>query len=109
MSSQPSEPHNPFYLLLLVVSVLFVLTALEYGFVPVLEERAVERGAAPSSPSPFRQWVRANAPRWLLYEFAAMTVLALASIGLDRLRSLKKKAPADTIPPSPVDQPSKSP
>jgi hypothetical protein len=40
MSSQPSEPHNPFYLLLLVASVLFVATALGYGVVPVLEEKS---------------------------------------------------------------------
>jgi hypothetical protein len=53
MSSQPSEPHNPFYLLLLVASLLFIATALAYGVVPVLEEKAAERGNAPP-PSAFR-------------------------------------------------------
>ena len=37
-----SEPRNPFYLLLLAASLLFVATALAYGVVPVLEEKAAE-------------------------------------------------------------------
>lgn len=109
MSSQPSEPHNPFYLLLLLASVLFVATALAYGVVPVLEEKAAEQGNAPP-PSAFRDALRANGPRWLLYQFAAMTVLAVASMGLDRLRALQKKKTEATIPPSSEsNSPSSSP
>jgi hypothetical protein len=107
MSSQPSEPHNPFYLLLLIASVLFVATALGYGVVPVLEEKAAEQGNAPP-PSAFREALRVNGPRWLLYEFAAMTVLAVASAGLDRLRSLQKKQTATTIPRSDENNPTSS-
>ena len=40
--SQPVEPRNPFYLLLLIVGVLFVATALGYGVVPLLEEHAAK-------------------------------------------------------------------
>jgi hypothetical protein len=92
-----SEPRNPFYLLLLLVSVLFVVTALAYGLVPVLEEKAAEAGNPPP-PSAFRDALRADGWLWLLVEVGAIVVLALASMGLDRLRSLQKERQAGTIP-----------
>jgi len=45
-----TEPRNPFYLLLLLVSVLFVVTALAYGVVPVLEEKAAEATLVEHNP-----------------------------------------------------------
>lgn len=94
-----AEPRNPFYLLLLLASLLFVATALAYGVVPLLEENAIKAGQAPP-PSPFRDALRSEGDQWLLYELAAMFVLGIASMGLDRLRSLKKPAAVTTIPPS---------
>jgi len=85
-----SEPRNPFYLLLLLASVLFVGTALAYALVPSLEEKAIEAGQAPP-PSPFRDALRSEGWRWLLYEVAAVVVLSILCMGLDRLRSLKKE------------------
>ena len=85
----PSEPRNPFYLLLLVASILFVATALAYAFVPALEEKAVEAGQVPPQ-SALRDALRTDGWKWLLYQVAAMIVLGLLSMGLDRLRSLKK-------------------
>ena len=40
----PVEPRNPFYILLLLISVTFVMTALAYAVVPVLEQKAKEAG-----------------------------------------------------------------
>ena len=100
------EPHNPFYLLLLLASLLFVVTALAYGVVPVLEEKAAAAGQPPP-PSAFRDALRADGWKWLLYEVAAMTLFGLLSMGLDRLRTLQKPPPAGTIPPS--QDPSTSP
>jgi hypothetical protein len=97
-----SEPRNPFYMLLLAASVLFVATALGYGVVPVLEEMAARAGE-PAPPSPFREALRANGPVWLLYQLGAMIVFGLLSMGLDRLRSLQKQQTAGTIPPSQDD------
>ena len=96
-----AEPRNPFYLLLLVASLLFVLTCLAYGVVPILEQKAAEAGQPPP-PSPFREALNADGWKWLLYELAAMFLLAFLSMGLDRLRSLKKQRPGETIltPPS---------
>jgi len=94
-----AEPRNPFYLLLLLVSVLFVATALAYGVVPVLEERAAQAGNPPP-PSAFRDALRADGWKWLLVEVAVMIVLGLLSMGLDRLRSLQKARAAGTMPSS---------
>src|SRR5258708_6738186 len=90
MSTPPSEPRNPFYLLLLLVSLLFVMTALAYAVVPVLEQKAVAAGQEPP-PSPFRDALREDGWLWLLYEVAAIFVLSALSMGLDRWRSLREK------------------
>jgi hypothetical protein len=94
------EPRNPFYLLLLLVSFLFVITALAYAIVPTLEQKAMEAGQ-PSPPSPWRDSLRSHGWVWLLWELAGMVVFALFSMGLDRLRSLKMERAARTIPPAP--------
>jgi hypothetical protein len=87
--SQP-EPRNPFYLLLLLASLLFVATALAYGIVPLLEQKAADAGQSPA-PSSFRSALRTDGWKWLLYELTAMMVFGFLSMGLDRLRSLKKE------------------
>src|SRR5205807_4162952 len=94
-----SEPRNPFYLLLLVASFLFVLTALAYAVVPTLEEKAKEAGEVPP-PSEIRDALRNDGWKWLLVEVAAMLVFGLASMGLDRLRRLKKDRAETKIAPT---------
>jgi len=89
MSQSSAEPRNPLYFLLLLVSLLFVITALAFAVVPTLEEKAKDMGQAPP-PSPFRDSLRQDGWKWLLVEVAAMVILGLASMGLDRLRRLKK-------------------
>src|ERR1700682_5926321 len=96
IKSMSRERPNPFYFLLLLASLVFVLTALAYTVVPVLEEKAKEAGEIPP-PSPFRDGLRADGWRWLLWEVAAMIVLGLASMGLDRWRRLQKERGAATI------------
>ncbi len=87
--SPPREPRNWFYLLLNLASVAFVVTALAYAVVPVLEEKAAAAGRA-APPSPLRDALRRDGGWWLLAEAAAVIVLALASMGLDRWRQRKK-------------------
>ncbi|MCI0742798.1 MAG: hypothetical protein L0Y72_27505 [Gemmataceae bacterium] len=96
--SQTSEPRNPFYILLLLASVVFVLTALGYAVVPVLEQKYIDAGETPP-PSPFRDSLRAEGWKWLLYEVGAMIVFGLMSMGLDRFRRLQKERAEATIPP----------
>jgi hypothetical protein len=103
MSTHPKaarEPRNPLYFLLLLSSLLFVVTALAYALVPVLEEKARDAGQAPP-PSPWRDALRQDGWKWLLYQLAAMIVFGLLSMALDRLRRLQKeRAEATMAPPS---------
>jgi hypothetical protein len=103
-----AEPRNPFYILLLIVSVLFVVTALGVAVVPVLMEKAAKAGADVPAEG-FHQTLKRDGVWWLLYQVAAVAVLALLSMLLDRLRSLKKERAAGTIPPSPPDPSSPPP
>jgi hypothetical protein len=96
MTAPPPEPRNPFYLLLLLASFLFVVTALAYAVVPTLEEKAREAGEIPP-PSAFRDALRESGWMWLLAQVACMVVLGVLSMGLDRLRSLKKERQEATI------------
>ena len=94
-----AEPRNPFYLFLLLASLLFVLTCLAYGVVPVLEQKAAEAGQ-PAPASPFREALKTDGWKWLFYELGAMAAFAVLSMGLDRLRTLQKDRETGTIPPS---------
>src|SRR5262249_52294954 len=100
-----TEPRNPFYLLLLGASLLFVATALAYGVVPILVEQGRQAGQAPM-PLPFSAALRVHGWKWLLGELAAMVVFACLSMGLDRLRTLKKERLENTIPQSRETDPS---
>src|SRR5262245_60563804 len=72
--SMRPEPRNPLYLLLLAVGLLFVITALAVAVIPALEQKALEQGTAPP-PSPFRDALRQDGWKWLLWEVAALIVL----------------------------------
>jgi hypothetical protein len=98
------ERRNPFYLLLLLTSALFVLTALALGVVPVLEEKAADMGNPPP-PSALRDALRRDGWIWLLIEGGAVAVFGIASMVLDHLRRLQKERAAPTIPPG-SNQPS---
>ena len=88
----PKEPPNYLYALLLVASLAFVVTALAYAVVPVLEEKARDAGQIPP-PSPFRDALRTDGWKWLLFELAAMILLGVASMALDRWRRWRREHP----------------
>src|SRR5262245_59043476 len=98
MSSANAEPRNPLYLLLLLAGLVFVVTALAYTFIPVLEQKATDAGQPPP-PSEFRDALRRDGWRWLLYEVAVMIVLGVASMVLDHLHDRRKRA---AVPPPPT-------
>ena len=104
--AQSAEPRNPLYFLLLLASLLFVVTALAYAIIPVLEEKARDAGEPPPA-SAFRDALRNDGWQWLLYEVGAMVLFGLLSMGLDRLRRLQKERAAATMPP--VNDPTNPP
>ena len=72
--------------------------ALAYAVVPTLEQKARDAGQPPP-PSEFRDALRKDGWRWLLYEVGAVVVLSVASMTVDRLRTLQKQRGEATIPP----------
>ena len=102
--STPAEPRNPFYLLLLLVSLLFVITALAYALLPTLEGMAYDAGHDVEH-SAVRDSLVNDGWLWLLIEVGAIVVLGLASMGYDRLRSLQNERSQATIPPSQPEEP----
>ncbi len=99
------EPRNPLYLLLLLASLLFVVNALAYAVVPVLEQKAKDAGQPPP-PSEFRDALRKDGWRWLLYEVGLVVVLSVASMAADHLRTLQKPRGQVTISPVQEEKPS---
>jgi len=96
MSSPNTEPRNPFYFLLLLLSLVFVVTVLAYLFIPMIEDKARAAGEIPP-PSAFRAALRNHGWLWLLCELAAMIVFGLASMALDRWRRLQNERASATI------------
>jgi hypothetical protein len=90
MSAPSAEPRNPLYLLLLLSGLVFVVTALAYAFIPVLEQKAIDAGQEPP-PSPLRDVLRRDGWIWLLVELGVMTVFGVASMVLDHLRERRKR------------------
>lgn len=101
----PTEPRNPFYLLLLIAGMMFVTTVLACAVVPMLEEKALDAGTMPPE-SPFRDALRHDGWKWVLAEVGAVLVFGLASMGLDRYRRWRRESAAaaatkvETPPPA---------
>lgn len=79
LPSPTSEPVNPFYALLLISSVAFVITGLVLALVPW-----------PELPL----WLQRHGWKVLLVEMALVIVTGLASMVLDRWRSWNKRRSA---------------
>jgi hypothetical protein len=94
-----SEPRNPFYILLLLVGLLFVITLLAVVLVPMMMERAESAGGGVPKEG-FHQLIKRDGIWWVVYEVVALIILSLLSMGLDRLRSLQKERRGRTIPPN---------
>jgi hypothetical protein len=78
-----AEEFNPWYSLLLLASVAFVVTCLAYALVPWDQQP---------------EWLQVNGWKLLLGEVAAVLVFGLLSMALDRLRSLRASRAAATPP-----------
>jgi hypothetical protein len=102
----PAEPRNPFYLMLLIAGLVFIVTVLAYVLVPWMEEKAKDAGEMPP-PSPFRAALRHDGWKWVLAEVPVLVVLGLASMGLDRYRRWKAESQisAQNSDPTKVETP----
>jgi hypothetical protein len=72
---------NPFYVLLVLAGVVFLVTALAYGVMTVRLSRP-SGGSADSNPA-LMQFMREKGGRLLAIELAVLGVLTVAAIGSD--------------------------
>lgn len=94
MTSQPRKTPNPFYVLLMVVSTAFVVTALAYYIGPTVVEKAVAEagpGGRPRLPAAVA-WLDREAPRLLAAEFAVMLVLGILAMATDHWFARPRRA-----------------
>lgn len=86
---------NPFYVLLMVVSTAFVVTALAYYIGPeVVRRAALEAGPGerPRLPA-LVSWLDRRAPTILAVEFGGMLVLGLLAMATDHWFGPSRAAP----------------
>ncbi len=76
---------NPFYVVLLVVSTLFLMTVLAYLVGPYVQQQALDKpGAGPSPVSrSMTLWLENHGPMALAVEFGVMLVAGLLAMGFD--------------------------
>jgi hypothetical protein len=75
-----SLPTNPFYPLLIVVSIVFTITAAAYVLMTV---RAISPTGAVSSPHPLMDFLDQHGVRVLLLEVAALAIVSFLAMGTD--------------------------
>jgi hypothetical protein len=87
MAERPRKPlfPNPFYVVLLLASTAFVVTALGYFVSPMVEQQALaQRGAGPGPGSrALAAWFDRNGPFSLGVEFALMFVFGVLAMATD--------------------------
>ena len=86
---------NPFFTLLMFVSLLFVVTTLGYLMGPFLARRAAE---GLSGPSAVGDWFERKGVVALAIEFCAMFILAILAMSTDRYFEPKKPPDSKTLP-----------
>ena len=88
---------NPFYLVLLIASTLFVVTALGYLVAPSVLEQVPAAGpgrvAQNASSKAVAAWLDRNAPLALGIEFVVMLVAAILAMLTDNWFSMSRKPP----------------
>ncbi len=95
-SSAKGKP-NPFYVLLMVVSTVFVITSLAYLVGPTIEQQTREDAqAAAGMPhsQPLVVWLDHHGPTALAFEFGAMLVLGVMAMATEHWYSPGKPSRA---------------
>jgi predicted PurR-regulated permease PerM len=85
MVKRPRKLPNPFYILLLIVSTLFVITALGYLVGPMIEQRARQQAKGPPSPASraLADWLERRGPLALGIEFLVMLGSGILAMSTD--------------------------
>ena len=74
---------NPFYALLIIVGIAFVITAMSFWIMSLQTLQSVQAPDADQPPHPLVAWVAAHGVTALLVELALLAVCTAAAIGTD--------------------------
>jgi hypothetical protein len=78
------KSRNPFYLLLIPVGVVFVVTAFAYGFMAFQAVNGSPADVEANRGHPLFTWLRVHGDAAMLIEIAVLGVLTAAAIATDR-------------------------
>jgi hypothetical protein len=90
--ARQKEPLNPFYIALVALGVVFLVTACAYG---VMAYRAIAPARANVEPHPLTEFLDRNGVAVLAWELALLAVATFAAMALDRWRSARQEATAN--------------
>jgi hypothetical protein len=92
--AKPKEPVNPFYVLLVVVGVVFLVTACAYG---VMAYRAIApRAGAEVGQHPMTHFLDRHGITLLAWELGLLAAATFAAMWLDRYRLLRQRPPTSS-------------
>ena len=95
------EPVNPFYVLLVMLGVVFLVTACAYG---AMAYRAISPTAARElHEHPLTDYLDRNGMALLGWELALLAAASFAAMGLDRFRDMRRQANTLTSAGSPEE------
>ncbi len=87
--AKSKEPINPFYLLVLVVGVAFLITACGYG---AMSYRAIApRAGQAAVPHPLMTFLDRHGMQFMAVELVALGAATFGAMWLDRFRSLRDR------------------
>jgi len=99
--AKSKEPLNPFYVALVVVGILFVITAFAYGTM-AFRAIAPDRGAAADN-HPLTEFLDGHGVELMGWELGLLAVTTMAAMMLDRVRSLRQEATRSVPAPAESD------
>jgi hypothetical protein len=102
------EPVNPFYFLLVVLGVVFLVTATAYYVMAVRAMRPAAGGGPPAT-HPLTDLLDRRGMEILVWELVSLAAATFAAMWLDRFRALRRppEPPGDSPSPSGQEPPSR--
>jgi hypothetical protein len=99
--ARQKEPINPFYILLVALGVVFLVTACAYG---AMAFRAIAPARANVQPHPLTEFLDQHGVIVLGWELGLLAAATFAAMGLDRWRSGRQQAGSAIAPSTDTQQ-----
>ena len=92
--AKTKEPFNPFYVLLVLLGVVFLLTACAYSVMAFLANNP--RAAGELGDHVLTDFLDRHGVELMAWELGLLAVASCAAMGLDRFRSMRRQRDAAT-------------